>query len=72
MGLWGAAQAVAFALGGVVSSGAVDLARPLLGSTPASYGIVFVAQAVLFLFASVLAASVGAQTRRDEYVGIRA
>ncbi|MDZ7812047.1 MAG: hypothetical protein U5L74_02590 [Ideonella sp.] len=32
MGLWGAAQAVAFGLGGVLGTGASDLARWLIGS----------------------------------------
>jgi MFS transporter, BCD family, chlorophyll transporter len=60
MGLWGAAQAVAFAVGGVVATGAVDLARYLLGAPTAAYCAVFAGEAVLFLYASGLAARVGA------------
>ena len=56
MGLWGAAQAVAFALGGLLSSGAVDLTRLLFQSALLAYGAVFAAQAVLFLFAIRLCA----------------
>jgi MFS transporter, BCD family, chlorophyll transporter len=59
MGLWGAAQAVAFALGGAVSSATVDVAGQFLGTASAAYGFVFAAQSVLFLIATVLAASVG-------------
>ena len=59
MGLWGASQAVAFALGGVVSAAAVDLARHALGAPGAAYASVFLAQAVLFLVAGVLAVGIG-------------
>jgi BCD family chlorophyll transporter-like MFS transporter len=59
MGLWGASQAVAFALGGVVSAAAVDLVRHVLGSPSGAYASVFVAQAVLFLVAGGLAVGVG-------------
>ena len=58
MGLWGAAQAIAFALGGIVATGAVDLARHALGSPVAAYSIVFAAEAVLFIVAAQLAARV--------------
>ena len=57
MGLWGAAQAMAFGLGGFVGTVAVDLARRLLGSPAAAYATVFAAEAALFLVAAVLAAS---------------
>ena len=59
MGLWGAAQALAFGLGSLVGSGAVDLARLLLGSPVAAYALVFAGQAVLFLIAGVLSLRVG-------------
>lgn len=59
MGLWGAAQAVAFALGGAVSSAAVDLVGHLVSSPAAAYSTVFVAQAVLFVSAAIMAVSVG-------------
>jgi BCD family chlorophyll transporter-like MFS transporter len=58
MGLWGAAQAVAFALGGLVATIASDLARYALGSPGAAYATVFLGEAVLFLFAARLAAGV--------------
>ena len=58
MGLWGAAQAVAFGLGGLVGTGASDLARWLLGDPAASYATVFGFEALLFVFAAWLAAGV--------------
>ncbi|MEN0073940.1 MAG: PucC family protein, partial [Paracraurococcus sp.] len=57
IGLWGAAQAIAFGLGGLASTAALDLARPLLGTAPAAYGAVFLGNALLFLGAASLAAS---------------
>ncbi len=60
MGLWGGAQAVAFALGGLLSSAAVDLARHVTHSPLAAYACVFSAQALLFLVAAAIAAAVGA------------
>jgi hypothetical protein len=58
MGLWGAAQAVAFALGGLVATIGSDLARHLLGTPAAAYATVFAGEAILFLFAARLAAGV--------------
>ena len=39
MGLFGASQALAFGAGGFIGTVSVDLARSLLGSAPAAYGI---------------------------------
>jgi BCD family chlorophyll transporter-like MFS transporter len=47
MGLWGAAQALAFGLGGMAGAGASDIARVLLGSQAAAYSAVFFVSAVL-------------------------
>ncbi len=58
MGLWGAAQAVAFGLGGLVGTGASDLARWLLGAPELSYASVFAFEALLFVAAAWLAAGV--------------
>jgi len=55
MGLWGAAQAIAFGLGGIAATGAVDLARAFTASLPAAYGAVFVAEAALFVLATAYA-----------------
>ncbi|MEZ5459401.1 MAG: BCD family MFS transporter [Steroidobacteraceae bacterium] len=58
MGLWGAAQALAFALGGLGATLLVDISRWAFGSIPLAYGLVFVVEAAMFLIASRLAASV--------------
>jgi BCD family chlorophyll transporter-like MFS transporter len=52
MGVWGAAQAVAFALGGVIATIGVDLFRYLLGSPVGAYALVFVGEAILFVAAA--------------------
>jgi BCD family chlorophyll transporter-like MFS transporter len=59
MGLWGAAQATAFAVGGAVSSASVDVVTQLFGARPPAYSAVFAAQATLFILAGVVAARVG-------------
>jgi BCD family chlorophyll transporter-like MFS transporter len=55
MGLWGAAQAVAFGLGGILATGSVDLVRAMTGSVAEAYGLVFAAEALLFVLATVFA-----------------
>ena len=55
MGLWGAAQAVAFGLGGLIGAAASDLARWLITSPGPAYACVFAAEGVLFLLAAQLA-----------------
>jgi BCD family chlorophyll transporter-like MFS transporter len=54
MGIWGAAQAIAFGLGGILGTGASDLARYLLGDPVAAYASVFLIEAILFIAAAVL------------------
>ena len=60
MGLWGAAQAVAFGMGGLVGTAASDLANALIGSPAQAYAAVFAFEALLFVAAAVLAARLGA------------
>lgn len=55
MGLWGAAQAVAFGLGGLVGTGASDLARWLIAAPGSAYAAVFALEAMLFLLSAALA-----------------
>jgi MFS transporter, BCD family, chlorophyll transporter len=55
MGVWGAAQAVAFGIGGFTGTVAVDIARYVLGSPLPAYALVFGAEAVLFLVSAYLA-----------------
>jgi BCD family chlorophyll transporter-like MFS transporter len=55
MGLWGAAQAVAFGMGGLVGTGASDLARWWFGTPGVAYSAVFAFEAALFVMAAWLA-----------------
>ncbi|MCU0814028.1 MAG: BCD family MFS transporter [Burkholderiaceae bacterium] len=59
MGLWGASQAIAFGLGGLIGATASDVARWLVGSPASAYGLVFLAEALLFVVAARLAWRVG-------------
>jgi MFS transporter, BCD family, chlorophyll transporter len=54
MGLWGAAQALSFGLGGLFGSAASDVARMLIGSPGTAYGAVFFLEALLFLVSAAL------------------
>ncbi|MCG6884289.1 MAG: PucC family protein [Silicimonas sp.] len=54
MGVFGAAQAIAAGLAGLVATGTLDLAR-LAFSDSAAYGLVFGLEAVLFLAAALVA-----------------
>ena len=55
MGVWGAAQALAFGAGGLVGTGASDVAHRLLGSPAPAYASVFALEALLFVAAALLA-----------------
>lgn len=55
MGLWGAAQAVAFGLGGFAGTAAVDFGRAVSGSVPIAYGGVFLLEGLIFLVAAAIA-----------------
>ena len=63
MGMWGAAQAVAFGLGGFLGTAAADIARSLLGSPLEAYAAVFAGEAALFLVSGVMAAGILAPRR---------
>lgn len=63
MGVWGAAQAIAFALGGFAGAAGVDIGRRLLGSTPQAFLAVFAVEATVFVAAAVLALRIDAAPR---------
>ena len=69
MGLWGAAQALAFGLGGFAGAGAADVVRLATGSALHGYATVFLAEALLFVLAAALALRIG-EIRRPG--GVRA
>jgi len=58
VGLWGAAQAVAFATGGFVGTGAVDLLGLIGFAHGDAYAFVFLGEAALFLVSAHLAMTV--------------
>lgn len=55
MGIWGAAQAFAFGLGGFLGTLASDAAHALLAAPARAYAVVFAAEAGLFVVAAVMA-----------------
>ena len=55
MGVFGAAQAIAYAIGSFIGAAGSDIGRALSGSDARGYMAVFAAEAVLFLVAAVLA-----------------
>ena len=59
MGLWGAAQAIAFGIGGFTGTVASDLARYFIGTASTAYATVFALEACVFLISAVLAAKIG-------------
>lgn len=59
MGLWGAAQGIAFGVGGLIGAAAVDIFRLILVSPVVSYASVFTLEAGLFILSAALAARIG-------------
>lgn len=58
MGLWGAAQALAFGSGGLIGTALSDLARLVIADIALAYATVFALEAVLFIVAARLASSI--------------
>ena len=58
MGLWGASQAIAFAVGGLTGTALADLARWLIGSAGPAYALVFALEALLFVASARLASAI--------------
>ncbi len=55
MGLWGAAQAAAFGLGGFFGASAVDTGRHVFGADAPAFETVFAIEAMMFLGAALIA-----------------
>jgi BCD family chlorophyll transporter-like MFS transporter len=64
MGVWGAAQALAFGLGGFLGAAAVDVARVMMDAPAPAFALVFAVEGLTFLLAAALALRVG-QTGAD-------
>ncbi len=71
MGLWGAAQAIAFGLGGFAGTTASDAARYALGAPLLAYALVFTAEAALFLVSAVLASRIDRASEDPQPVALR-
>ncbi|MEM7089144.1 MAG: BCD family MFS transporter [Pseudomonadota bacterium] len=67
MGLWGAAQAIAAGVGGLLGAAAADVFRSVMPDANA-FGVVFLAEAALFVAAAILASQVIHETQRDTRV----
>ena len=63
MGVWGAAQAGAFAIGGFLGAIGVDLMRGLFHQSAYAFLVVFCAEAVVFLASAVLAGKLDAPSK---------
>jgi BCD family chlorophyll transporter-like MFS transporter len=70
MGLWGASQAIAFGLGGLIGTVAIDVTRLMIAEMAVAYGAVFASQAALFLIAAVLAARIDKAGATARQVGL--
>jgi BCD family chlorophyll transporter-like MFS transporter len=66
MGLWGAAQAAAFGLGGLLGTAASDMAHALLGEQRMAYAAVFGMQALLFAVSAAVASRLRAEPIAQE------
>ncbi|MGB5779922.1 MAG: BCD family MFS transporter [Allopontixanthobacter sediminis] len=55
MGVWGASQAIAFGIGGLTGAVLVDQLRAATGQDAAAFQFVFMAEAVLFIVAAIVA-----------------
>ena len=60
MGLWGAAQAIAFGLGGLAGTLESDLLRFFMAKPAAAYAAVFASEAALFVVAATMVTRIGA------------
>ncbi|MEL6289022.1 MAG: BCD family MFS transporter [Pseudomonadota bacterium] len=65
MGLWGAAQAIAFGLGGLMGTILVDIAGLFAGSPATAYGTVFILEGLVFVASAMLAVRLAAHSRTE-------
>ncbi|WP_270933221.1 BCD family MFS transporter [Falsiroseomonas oryzae] len=59
MGMFGAAQAIAFGVGGFLGTIVLDVGRLITGSVTGGYSVVFLVDAALFLASALLALRIG-------------
>jgi BCD family chlorophyll transporter-like MFS transporter len=65
IGLWGAAQAVAFAIGGFAGAAGLDVTRHWMGTGIAAFATIFAAEAVCFLAAAMIALNLGRSSNAE-------
>lgn len=61
MGVWGASQALAFGLGGMLGAVGVDIARRLLSTDGAAFQLIFALESAAFVLAAILALGIAAR-----------
>ncbi|TRD11996.1 BCD family MFS transporter [Erythrobacter insulae] len=74
MGVWGASQAIAFGLGGLIGAIGVDQARAALASDGSAFQLIFAIEAGLFVLAAILAVratSASAQTNQNNGTSLK-
>ncbi len=59
MGVWGAAQAIAFAIGGFCGAAGLDVMRHLVPSLPAAFATIFAVEGLVFVAAALFATRLG-------------
>jgi len=73
MGLWGAAQAMAFGLGGFLGAVGVDIGRAAFATDGPAFSTVFTIEAILFVGAAILAIGIArAPASIQSFEGVRA
>ena len=63
MGVWGAAQAIAFGLGGFSGTVGVSATQAITGNVPVSYALVFSVEACLFVASAIIAIRISLGTK---------
>lgn len=67
MGVWGAAQAIAFALGGFLGAAGVDAGRHVFAQSSSAFIAVFAVEGAVFVIAAAVAASGDTSRNRSVY-----
>ncbi len=67
MGVWGAAQAIAFGLGGFSGTVGVSATQAITGNVPFSYALVFGIEACLFVASAIIAIRIGLGVPKPQF-----
>ncbi len=67
MGVWGAAQAIAFGLGGFSGTVGVSATQAITGNVPFSYALVFGIEACLFVVSAIIAIRIGMGAPKPQF-----